>query len=104
MHSPFTDPEVVAWAQDIARRMVPAMASTEAVALIVPEEVSVPDVKLAVELGFALLLDKPLMLVVPPGREVPARLAAVADELIEWSDDPGVMGERVRAALERVSR
>jgi hypothetical protein len=47
---------------------------------LVPEK---PDAKYAVELGMSLMLDKPIVLVVPPGRRVPERLVRVADLIID---------------------
>jgi hypothetical protein len=40
------------------------------------------DVKFAVELGLAIMLDKPILAVVQPGTEVPGRLRQVADAII----------------------
>ena len=61
-----------------------------------------PDAKLAVELGFTLLLDKPLVLVVPPGCTVPAHLARAADDIVEWTEDPRELSVRVHGAVARV--
>lgn len=43
-----------------------------------------PDAKFCVELGFALMLDKPLMLVAVRGERIPDKLRAVADMVIEY--------------------
>ena len=45
------------------------------------------DIKFAVELGLAIMLDKPLMAVVTPGVEVPAKLRLVADRIVEADVD-----------------
>lgn len=49
---------------------------------LVPEE---PDIKAAVELGLAILFDKPILSVVTPGREISEHLARVSD-LIVYAD------------------
>lgn len=47
-----------------------------------------PDKKIeaqfAVQLGAMVLLDKPIMVVVDPDYEVPAKLRAIADEIVVW--------------------
>lgn len=62
------------------------------------------DVKQATELGAALLMDKPLLLVVPTGRQIGARLRRAADEIVEdWNpNDPGSQ-VRFSAALKRLN-
>ncbi len=66
--------------------MVRQIASSAYVVHIVPD--SEPDVKLAVELGLSILLDKPLVLLAWPGRPVPRRLRRCADHVIEMEHDP----------------
>lgn len=60
------------------------------------------DPKIAIELGYMILLDKPIIGVVIPGVQVPEKLARVVDEWVEGSPgDPG-FGERLQAALARL--
>jgi hypothetical protein len=61
-----------------------------------------PDAKIAVELGFILLLDKPLILVVPEGRHVQRHLFAAADAVVEWDEDPEVLQGKVMQAMTQV--
>lgn len=61
---------------------------------IAPEQT---DVKFAVELGFAIMLDKPIMTVVMPNREISKHLARVSD-LIVYAD---IDTEEGRLKLER---
>ncbi len=56
-----------------------------------------PDIKFAVELGLAIMLDKPLFVVQMPGRDVPARLRMVADAVVR-ADLDTEDGQRVLAA------
>ncbi len=55
-----------------------------------------PDIKFAVELGFAIMLDKPLFVVQMPGRHIPARLRMVADVVVR-ADLDTEEGQRVLA-------
>lgn len=61
------------------------------------------DAKLAVELGAALLLDKPIILLAVKGVAIPARLRRIADQVVEVGDvnEPGAK-EKVQAALRAV--
>lgn len=55
------------------------------------------DIKFAVELGLSIMLDKPIIAVVEPGQEIPGKLRAVADRIVEWT--PGMSEADVMAAL-----
>lgn len=46
-----------------------------------------PDVKYAVELGLSILLDKPILVVVPQGVRIPAHLEQVADRIVRADVD-----------------
>lgn len=61
-----------------------------------------PDAKIAVELGFTILLGKPIILVVPPGRPVPDKLRAVADVAVFDWDDSEDSKERLSTAISTV--
>lgn len=94
------DPEVRAFREDVERNLVPKIRDSAASLTMWSDE---PDVKLAVELGYTLLLGKPLIILKPAGANVPATLARVADAIVEYDDltDPTVM-ERVHGELRRI--
>jgi hypothetical protein len=58
-----------------------------------------PDVKWAIEMGFSIMLDKPIIAVITPGRKVPAKLALVVDSWVEWTEDQDEMARRIRDAM-----
>lgn len=60
---------------------VKEMAKSAYVMSLVPDAEHV-DVKFAVELGLAIMLNKPLLAVVQPGTAIPDRLRQVADAII----------------------
>jgi hypothetical protein len=62
------------------------------------------DVKFAMELGLAIILDKPVLAVVLPGATVPPKLRQVADEVVELTDGPGSQAGQaeVQAAVLRM--
>lgn len=61
-----------------------------------------PDIKYAVELGLSIMLDKPILLVSMPGREIPERLRRVADEVVECDLDLEAGRQAVTEALQRM--
>lgn len=54
------------------------------------------DAKLAVELGYSILLDKPLIVLVPPDRPISKRLRKVADVIV----DADITTEEGRVAVQ----
>jgi len=61
------------------------------------------DVKMATELGAALLMDKPLLLVCPSGRVIPERLRRAADIVIDnWDASNPDAQERFAEALKKL--
>ena len=62
------------------RDMFPKMQASALSLVIGSDE---PDAKLALEVGAAVLFDKPLLLVIPAGRVVSASLRRAATEIVE---------------------
>ncbi|MCL1871927.1 MAG: hypothetical protein FWF90_16145 [Promicromonosporaceae bacterium] len=98
----FDDPEARAWmkrADDELKPMIQDSAFT--VQIVSGVE---PDAKIAVELGFMILLDKPIILAVIPGTPVLPKLAAIADAIVEFdpADSEGT-NRRLTEAMERLS-
>lgn len=99
MRDPWDHPDARAWLDDIRERLVPAMADTQLVATVYTG--GEPDVKLAVETGIAVLLDKPIVLVVQSGVKVPDKLVRVADRIVEGDvADPAQIARGIQQALE----
>lgn len=62
------------------------IAESAFVMSLVPDREKV-DIKFAVELGLAIMADKPIIAVVMPGVQVSSRLRMVADEVVELEAD-----------------
>lgn len=62
------------------------------------------DVTPLIQLGAAIMLDKPIVVIVEPGRTIPATLRRIADEIIETDleHDPAGSAGAIGAALERL--
>ena len=61
------------------------MANSAFVMSLVPEGKS--DIKFSVELGLAIMMDKPILIVARKGVAVPEKLRKVADEVVELTED-----------------
>jgi hypothetical protein len=61
-----------------------------------------PDAKLALEIGAAILFDKPLIVMIPRGRKVSSQLRRIADEIIDYDGLDDKTAKRVRAAMFRI--
>lgn len=84
------DPEYQAWATRIHDHVLPGLESSGAHCMFFAGGLE-PDINYAVELGLSVLLDKPILVVRPPGMEIPERLRRVADLVVEIDlAQPGV--------------
>jgi hypothetical protein len=93
-------PDAKAWIADVLEHMVPKMQDSAMVMSLVTS--SKPDVKFAVEIGMAILLDKPIIAVVTPGSTVPPKLALIADEIVEVDLSSADAGAKMQAAMARL--
>ena len=103
MSDPWQDPSAKAWMRHVITDMVPKVEKSEAVISIAPSDGGEGDVKFWVELGASIMMDKPIVVVVFHDQEVPAKLAAVADEIVrcERGVNPAA-SEALAAAIKRV--
>jgi hypothetical protein len=97
-NDPLDHPEVRAWLDHAEQHTLPKILESAATIQIAPDEL---DPKSAIELGYSLLLDKPLIIVVPPGRSVPEHLVPAGDAIVEWPDD-GNIQDRLLPGLVRL--
>lgn len=96
----FDDPEVRAWMQRAIDELVPKLRESAATISVVPDVVGLGDIKFALETGMTLLLGKPLILAVVPGRQVPAGLVRAADRIIDFDErNPAAAMDAIQRAL-----
>jgi len=96
--NPFEGQDWEAFAEDVKTNLIPKMEGSSVIMSMVPDGNT--DVKFAVELGFSIMLDKPIIAVIAPGSTPPAKLVKVADALVEADyDDPAGTSRRIRDAL-----
>lgn len=93
------DPDLE-WETHVRETLIPMIAGSAATISLVPRGDT--DVKFAVELGFTLMLDKPLILIVAPGVTVPKRLRRAADAVVVGEVQHPRTQERIRQVLKQV--
>jgi len=100
----FTGPDWDAFLQDVADNLLPQLSETAVGVVLVPD--SRTDTQFAVQLGYLVMMDKPIIAVIDPGVKVPAKLRAVADAIIignpKQPDFQGKFETAVRGILPRV--
>jgi hypothetical protein len=97
---PFQGEEWAGFAEHVIVELIPKIDQSAIAISLVPGG-NKTDVKFAVELGFMIMLDKPIIAVVAPGAKVPRKLAKVADEIVEGDLDDENMQKRLHAAIDR---
>ena len=84
---------------DAKENIVPQMMRSAFVIGAMSEE---PDLALALQIGLSLMLDKPLVLLAPPGLWLAPRLRALADTVVVGDlKEPGVR-ERLMTAIQKI--
>lgn len=98
---PWDDASVIAWARHVVDDMVPKLEESAMSLNLVPDDKG--DVKFWVELGAAIMLDKPIIAVVFRDRPIPEKLERVADEIVRLPEGVDAAGsDELAAAIQRV--
>lgn len=102
--NPYDDPQWQEYADHALAELVPKLdASAVAVALVPRRPQDRSDIKMCLEIGVMIMLDKPLIVMIQPGTQVPAKIAKVADAIVEYDvSDPAGTAQRMQAAAARV--
>lgn len=90
----YTDPDFKAWEHSVVTNMLPKLEGSAAAVMMAFGDT---DAKFAVELGFSIMLDKPILALVRPGQTPPRKLALVADMIVE-ADMETEVGQAIVAA------
>lgn len=97
------DPQVRAWLRRARRELVPKMEES---AVIMTLYSGTLDPKLAIETGYAVLLDKPMIGAVTAGAKAPSKLVLICDELVEVDMETEAgrqsSARRISEAMERL--
>jgi hypothetical protein len=88
---PFTGEGWEAYAKSVREDLIPKIDSSAITVSLAPDGQG--DVKYAVELGFSIMMDKPILVVISPGQQIPPKLRVVADAIVE-ADITTTTGQR----------
>lgn len=100
MSDPFDDPNLKAYLRHAQREMFPKLKGSALSLTILHGD---PDPKLCLELGAAILFDKPLIVLVPDReRPVPANLKRVASAIVYGAPNDPTTQERLQDAINSV--
>lgn len=98
---PFDDPAWLEYADHVRKELIPKIrGSSVAMSMLTGSDF---DPKIAVETGYMVLMDKPIITLVVPGVKVPNKLALVSDEIVEADmDKPEETARRIAEAMKRI--
>lgn len=93
-------PEMREFTEMVFEKLCPMIQESALTVSIAPRGPA--DIKFAVELGLSIMYDKPIIVGVQPGQQVPGKLIAAADEIVELSLDPLTDRDAIGEAIRRV--
>lgn len=105
--NPWESEEWLDYADRFLAHTFPKIEDSSVFMALIPQGAG--DLKFWLELGAGIMMDKPIMVVVPAGRPLPAKLTNIADAIIEMPPDFDTnaaardrVGERITGAMDRV--
>jgi hypothetical protein len=97
---PKNDPEWDRYVKHVRETLVPKIEGSSIFISITPGNPKQVDVKFAVELGLAIMYDKPIIAVIAPGTKIPEKLARVVEKFVELENPQDPTGrERLIEAI-----
>lgn len=97
-----SEDDEAAWFAHVEDELIPMITNSAITISLVPTGKA--DIKFAVELGLCIMLDKPIIAVVTPGRRIPDHLRRVADEIVEIADiHSPIAQQQLTAAIKRIT-
>lgn len=89
MDKMWSDPEWLRYVERVRKELVPKIEGSNIFVSITPMNKGQVDIKFALELGLAIMYNKPIIAVVQPGTEIPEKLTKVVDRFVELDlNDP----------------
>ena len=84
------------------RELVPKIEGSSIFVSITPQSKEKVDIKFALELGLAIMYDKPICAVIRPGTSIPEKLARVVDRFVEMDFDDPTQSDRIIEAIKEM--
>lgn len=95
----FDDPDMKAYLAHAEKEMLPKMKGSAITIALFPGKV---DIKMCVEIGAAILFDKPIIVVGWGDRPIPANLKRVASAIVEGDIGNDITKKKIDAAISKV--
>ena len=95
-------PEFDRFAEHVRKDLIPKVEGTNLFVSITPSSPEKVDVKFAVELGLAIMMNKPIVAVVQPGTPISEKLSRVVDRFVELDLKDPNGPERLSAVLKEM--
>ncbi len=92
-------PEFDRFAKHVRETLIPKIEDSNIFVSITPISKDKVDVKFAIELGLAIMYDKPIIALVQPGMEIPEKLTRVVDKFVEFDLDDPTSRDRLMEAI-----
>lgn len=93
------DPNFQRLVEHCQQHLIPQMKASDLSVSICPMGPEGCDVKFALELGFAIMLDKPMIAAIRPGTKIPEKLARVVDRFVECDFADADTAQRISEAV-----
>lgn len=97
------DPGFREYAEHVIKETLPQMRDSAMFMTIAPIRDEIADIKQATEIGMAIMLDKPLIVIVPPGRHMAEKLLRIADHVITADITTKEGRDQMAAAIKAVT-
>lgn len=86
----------------VRRELIPKIEESNIFVSITPMSADQVDVKFALELGLAIMLDKPILAVIRPGTHIPDKLAKVVDRFVEMDLNDPTQADRLNEGIKEM--
>jgi hypothetical protein len=93
-----------AWVAHVREDTVKKMDRSAFVLQLAPPNEVEPDVEFAVQIGLSILMDKPILIVIPPGRIPNDRLVRMADRVVVADIDTAEGQAELKKAIDQMQR
>lgn len=87
--------------QNVRENLIPKIQDSNIFVSIVPNPENV-DVKFAIELGIAIMLNKPIIAAIKPGVKISEKLSKVVDRFVEIGDNMKNVAEAIKETIEEI--
>jgi len=95
-------PEFDRFVDRCRKELVPKIEGSDIFISVTPMNKEKVDIKFAVELGLAIMYNKPIVAVITPGTEIPEKLTKVVDRFVELDLKDPKGAERLQETIEEM--